>query len=97
MNKLVLTALAGVVVAGSQIGILAVSGAIAAPEPRSRTGANSTDMNQVICRRDSVAGSRVQTRRTCKTRREWIKDNDQLRDSWAEFMRKANGGVPNMK
>lgn len=72
------------------------SAAPASGEGASASGSGQTlDLDKIICRRDSVVGSRVQKRRTCKTRRQWNKDNDQLREVWSEFQRKATGAVPN--
>jgi hypothetical protein len=36
-----------------------------------RADANSNDPNRLICRRDKVAGSRINAKRTCATAAQW--------------------------
>jgi hypothetical protein len=55
--------------------------------------ADDAEMERVICKRESVVGSRVQKRRTCMTRREWIALQVKTRDGVADFMRRNTGGV----
>lgn len=74
--------------------VLALDPSAAKPDSVSQGAANE-DMEKLVCRRDSVVGSRVQKRRTCKTRLEWAKDNNNLREGWGDFMRRANGAAPN--
>ena len=56
--------------------------------------ADEADMERVICKRESVIGSRVQKRRTCMTRREWIALQNKTRDSMDEFVKRASQGAP---
>ena len=58
-----------------------------------RAANDDAEMERVICRRESVVGSRVQKRRTCMTRREWIALHAKTRDGVADFMRRNTGGV----
>jgi hypothetical protein len=50
---------------------------------------NGTDMEQVVCQRESVIGSRVQKRRACMTRREWVRLQNAAREDVGEFIRRA--------
>lgn len=76
------------------VGILTVSAPVLADSrERAAKADQASDLDRVVCRRDSVAGSRVQTRRTCKTTREWVKDSNDLRERWTEFIKQANGPV----
>ena len=59
--------------------------------------AEDADMDRVICKRESVVGSRVQKRRTCMTRREWIALGTKTRDGLDEFMRRATQGADPIK
>ncbi len=58
------------------------TGSFAAPTPQSATPsstvAKSPDPNEVICERQEVLGSRLQTKRICMTRSEWadVKSQD---------------------
>ena len=56
--------------------------------------AEEAELQRVICKRESVIGSRVQKRRTCMTRREWNNLQNKTRDSMDEFMKRATQGAP---
>jgi len=56
----------------------AVMGALSAapamadtPAPPTQKTQRTQDPNEVICQRQEVVGSRLQTRRVCRTRAEW--------------------------
>jgi Flp pilus assembly protein CpaB len=51
-------------------------------------------MNEVVCRRDVQIGSRVQRRRTCMTRREQIRLQNETRSNMNEFLNRANSNPP---
>lgn len=82
---------ATVLAAGSQESLAAGSqeGRLAAG-----SGEEKADMDRVICRRDSVVGSRVQKRRTCMTRREWINLHDGTRNGMDQFLKQSTAGAP---
>lgn len=56
--------------------------------------ADEAEMQRVICKRESVIGSRVQKKRTCMTRREWLNLQNKTRDSMDEFMKRSTQGAP---
>ncbi|NIJ39630.1 hypothetical protein FHR22_004382 [Sphingopyxis panaciterrae] len=43
----------------------------ATAKPKAVAGKKGTDPNEVVCRKEEVLGSRLQTRRVCMTRSEW--------------------------
>ena len=51
------------------------------------------DMDRVICKRESVIGSRVQKKRTCMTRREWIALQNKTQEGVDEFLKRATQGA----
>lgn len=55
---------------------------------------SEAELERVICKRESVIGSRVQKKRTCMTRREWIALQNKTRDSMDEFLKRATQGAP---
>ncbi len=75
------------VVAGCFFGIALTPAPAATAQEQASTA--ESELNRMICRRDAVVGSRVQRRRTCMTRREWIKLQEGTRDGMNEFLRKA--------
>lgn len=46
-------------------------------------------LNQVVCRRDVQVGSRVQRRRTCMTRREQIRLQNETRQNVGDYVNRA--------
>jgi hypothetical protein len=67
--------------------------ALAAQSDNNQAGANRDDMEQVICQRESMIGSRVAKRRVCMTRREWIRTQNATRDGLNDHLRAATGGA----
>jgi hypothetical protein len=55
--------------------------------------AKSVDKDQVVCKRESVIGSRVQKRRICLTRAEWAKLEIGTRDGMADYLQKSTSGA----
>lgn len=51
-------------------------------------------LDEMVCKRDTVVGSRVQKRRTCMTRREWNRLQDGTRDGMNDFLKKSTSGAP---
>jgi hypothetical protein len=58
-------------------------------------GAGNTEVTKdaLICRRDSVIGSRAKKTRICKTRSQWASDGDQVRDRWKSDVLRSQGGT----
>ncbi len=54
------------------------------PDPASAKELKEGDA--VICRQDSVIGSRAKKRRTCMTAREWVRAGAKVRDDLDEFL-----------
>lgn len=52
-------------------------------------GPDQDNMDQVVCQRESVVGSRVQKRRVCMTRREWVRLQNSAREEVGDFIRRA--------
>lgn len=81
--------------------IVAAMAATAAPavaqsggaDARSDANLTEEELDQVVCRRDTVVGSRVAKRRTCMTRREWIRTQNSVRDGVADYLRSGSGGA----
>ena len=68
---------------------------LAAPAPvLAQTSADKTDMDKIICKRESVIGSRAQKKKTCMTRREWIQRANSARDRTEDFIRDTNAATP---
>jgi hypothetical protein len=56
-----------------------LSVAAAPPADKPATVDKASDPNQVICEKQPVTGSRLSTRRVCKTRAQWADDRMQDR------------------
>ena len=69
---------------------------LAAPAPvlALQTSGDKADMDRIICKRESVIGSRAQKKKTCMTRREWIQRANSARDRTDEFIRDVNAASP---
>ncbi len=55
---------------------------------------SEAELNRVICKRDNVIGSRVQKRRVCMTRAEWVKLENGTRDGVDVYLKRATAGAP---
>ena len=67
-SSFALTLASAMLVAGPAIGQTTSQSGTSAPAP-----AKAVDpMNQVVCQKESVVGSRLATRRVCMTRHEWL-------------------------
>lgn len=55
--------------------------------------AEAANEDEVVCRRESVIGSRVQSRRICKTRAEWVRQELQSRDSVNDLIQRTTSGA----
>jgi hypothetical protein len=87
MSRLLIPALAGLLVAGST--------AVAAP-PRTDNPENAADArNKVVCKRFVKTGSLVDGYRTCKTKWEWERERENIRQfSVSDSCRdRGNGGA----
>lgn len=49
---------------------------------------------KVICRRETVVGSRVQKRKVCMTRSELTKLENGTRDGMADYLKQGTAGAP---
>jgi hypothetical protein len=59
-------------------------------EPSDPVSAKALNQEEaVICRRDTVTGSRAKTRRTCMTAREWERSGAKVREGLDEFLSRA--------
>lgn len=59
-----------------------IGGAMLIPGPASAEPAGkkkTTDPNEVVCRKEDVLGSRLQTKKVCKTRAEWADETRENR------------------
>lgn len=84
--------------------IVAAGAAIAAPasavSPDESTSSGSEAqsredyLNEVVCRREVQVGSRVQRRRTCMTRREQIRMQNETRGNMSNYLDRANSTPP---
>jgi hypothetical protein len=72
----------------------ALSAAERADTSASQAGAEASDLDKILCRRDAETGSRVRKSRTCKTRGQWAKDADATRARWNEVRTNTGGGPP---
>ena len=60
------------------VGAIATA-ALAAPAERDEGEKSSDSQDKIICKRFVETGSLVKGQRTCKTKREWERDRDNLR------------------
>ena len=60
-----------VLIAGALVASVAMPSLAQAPAQKPTKG---TDANEVICEKQQVLGSRLATRRVCKTRSQWAQD-----------------------
>ena len=69
--------------------MLVTSPAAAEPTGKKKT----TDPNEVVCRKEEVLGSRLATRKVCKTRAEWAEETRENRGNIerAQVQRPLNG------
>lgn len=51
-------------------------------------------LDQQVCKRDTAIGSRVQKRRICMTRREWVRLENGTREDMGEFLKRSTAGAP---
>jgi hypothetical protein len=76
------------------------AGAALAPAPAlarssgETADATAAELDQVVCKRGIVTGSRAKTSRTCKTRREWVNAQNHLRNEWSEAIKLGNQVPP---
>ena len=59
-----------------------IGGAMLIPGPASAAPAGkkkTSDPNEVVCRKEDVLGSRLQTKKVCKTRAEWADETRENR------------------
>lgn len=52
------------------------------------------DKDRIICRKDTVTGSRSQARRTCLTAREWERVGAATRSDVDDYLRRNTAGAP---
>jgi len=89
MRRILMVALAATGVAAIPAGF------VAAQSPAAQQAeSGDDDLDRVVCRRESVVGSRVQKRRVCMTRREMMNRELQTRDRMGIFIRESTAGAP---
>lgn len=76
--------------------VLASVAAPAAPNAQTATTATgkvAVDLDKVVCRRESIIGSRAKTRRVCMTERERLRLEQGTRDGVDDYIRKSTSGA----
>ncbi len=88
MRKIVVAMLVAAVGAVAAPSVAATSSETASPDQVDAQDREAY-LNQVVCRRDVQVGSRVQRRRTCMTRREQIRLQNETRQSVGDYVNRA--------
>ena len=92
MLKFVRAIVAAALVAGFSAPSLAQGQTTATPAGSATAAPAKADVNEVICQKQEVTGSRLATRRVCKTRREWA--DAQLQDRHEIQRVQTQRGIP---
>ncbi len=76
------------------LAVPAVPASAIAAAPNAAAPNNAKPQDEVICKRETVVGSRVKQRRVCMTRREQTKLQQGTRDGVDDYLRRATAGAP---